>query len=105
MNQFPKNYLIIIARCISFISGALATVLIIITLFEEDLQQGFEISPGRSALFYIGIFGTLMAVTGSLIPSDTVVFEPERWMKEVILDTHYSPADWKNKYNTEQVFF
>jgi autophagy-related protein 9 len=88
---------------VSFISGSLATVLVVATLFEEELQQGFEVTSGRSALFYIGLFGTIMALAGSFIPIDNYVFEPDRWMKQVILDTHYNPADWKNKYHTEQV--
>jgi hypothetical protein len=74
-----------------------------VTLFQEELQHGFEITPGRSAFFYIGLFGSVLAISNIWIPTDTYVFEPERWMRQIALDTHYYPDDWKNKTHTEQV--
>jgi hypothetical protein len=96
MLQFPNHLVIILARFVSFVSGSFATVLLVITLFEEDLQQGFDITPGRSALFYIGLFGSIMAATQGMT-QENVVHEPQRWMNEVVLDTHYHPPEWKEK--------
>ncbi|KAI8916810.1 autophagy protein Apg9-domain-containing protein [Entophlyctis helioformis] len=103
IRQFPKEYLIILAKFVSFVSGSLAAILLAITLFEEELQQGFEITPGRSAFFYIGIFGAILALSRGLIPPDTEVFEPERWMREVALDTHYMPDEWRSRAHTDEV--
>lgn len=99
MSQFPNQLLIILARFVSFISGSFATVLLIITLFEEELQQGFEITPNRSALFYIGVFGSILAVTQSL-SQENIVHEPQRWMNAVVLDTHYQPNHWRDAAHT-----
>lgn len=101
--QFPNHLVVIIARFISFLSGSLATVLVIITLFEEEFQKGFEITPNRSALFYIGLFGSILAVTQGFTQENTV-YEPQRWMNEVILDTHYNPDEWREKAHLPQVF-
>jgi autophagy-related protein 9 len=96
MIQFPNHILIICARFISFVAGSFATVLLVITLFEEEFQQGFEITPNRSAFFYIGIFGSLLAVTQGMTGENTV-HEPQRWMNEVVLDTHYLPDEWRDR--------
>jgi autophagy-related protein 9 len=66
------------------------------TLFEEELQQGFDITPGRSAFFYIGLFGSIMAAAQGMT-QENVVHEPQRWMDEIVLDTHYHPQSWKEK--------
>eukprot|EP00842_Homolaphlyctis_polyrhiza_P005352 jgi/Hompol1/5818/HPOL_004766-RA len=102
IRQFPKEYLIIIAKFVSFIAGSLGAILLGLTLFEEELQQGFEITPGRSAFFYIGLFGTILALSRSLIPPETEVFEPEHWMREVVYDTHYFPDEWRTRAHTNE---
>jgi hypothetical protein len=102
MLQFPNHLVIILARYfilirfVSFVSGSFATVLLIITLFEEDLQHGFDITPGRSAFFYIGLFGSILAATQGMT-QENAVHEPQRWMNEIVLDTHYHPPEWKEK--------
>ncbi|KAJ3305114.1 autophagy protein atg9 [Kappamyces sp. JEL0829] len=102
MNQFPNHLVVILARFVSFVSGSFATVLVIITLFEEEFQQGFEITPNRSALFYIGIFGSILAVTQGLT-LENIVHEPQRWMNEVVLDTHYLPDEWRDRAHLPSV--
>ena len=102
MLQFPNPFLVILARFISFITGSFATVLLIITLFEEELQQGFEITPGKSAFFYIGVFGSILALTQTLT-QENVAHEPQRWMNEVVLDTHYLPESWRDQGHQTKV--
>ncbi|KAJ3056688.1 autophagy protein atg9 [Rhizophlyctis rosea] len=103
MAQFPAEKLIIVARFVAFISGSFAAVLLILTLVNDELLHGFEITPGRSAFFYIGIFGTVMAVARGMVPGENDVFEPERCMREVVEDTHYLPEEWKGKLHTDEV--
>ena len=73
------------------------------TLFEEELQQGFDITPGRSAFFYIGLFGSIMAATQGMT-QENVVHEPQRWMNEIVLDTHYHPQTWKERAHLVSVY-
>ncbi|KAH9271669.1 hypothetical protein BASA83_006037 [Batrachochytrium salamandrivorans] len=103
IRQFPKQSVVILAKFVSFIFGSLGAILLALTLFEEELQQGFDISPGRSTFFYIGIFGSIMALSRSLVPPETEVYEPERWMREVAIETHYLPAEWRDRAHTDKV--
>ncbi|KAJ3046056.1 autophagy protein atg9 [Rhizophlyctis rosea] len=103
MAQFPAEKVIIVARFVAFITGSFAAVLLLLTLVEDELLHGFEITPGRSAFFYIGIFGTIMAISRGMVPGENDVFEPERCMREVAEDTHYLPEEWKGKLHTDEV--
>ncbi|KAJ3089161.1 autophagy protein atg9 [Quaeritorhiza haematococci] len=103
MDQFPNEHVVIVARFVAFISGAFAAVLAILTLVDKDLLLGFEITPGATALFYIGLFGGIHAVSRGLIPEDHRLFEPERLLREVIEETHYLPSEWRGKLHTDEV--
>ena len=89
----------------SFISGSLCAILVVMTLFEEEMQQGFEITPNRSAFFYIGLLGTILAISSSICPEIPQVPDPEGWMKQVALDTHYMPQEWRGYAHTLGVRF
>ncbi|KAI8915897.1 autophagy protein Apg9-domain-containing protein [Gorgonomyces haynaldii] len=103
LGQFPSRVLTLVAKTVGFISGSITGFLVVITLFEEELQQGFEITPGRSAFFYIGLFGTISALSSNFVPLETVVFEPVTIMTRVVEQTHYLPLEWKDKFHTNQV--
>ncbi|KAJ8325595.1 autophagy protein atg9 [Batrachochytrium dendrobatidis] len=103
IRQFPHYPLVIVVKFISFVSGSLGAILLALTLFEEEMQQGFEISPGRSAFFYIGLCGTIMAISRSIVPPETEVYDPEQWMREVAAETHYLPDTWRSHAHTSQV--
>ncbi|KAJ3258437.1 autophagy protein atg9 [Boothiomyces macroporosus] len=102
MQQFPNQVVIILAKFIAFVSGSFATVLLVITLFEEEFQQGFEITPTKSAFFYIGVFGSIMAIAQGAT-QENIVHEPTRWFQEVVLDTHYNPPEWRDQSHTQKV--
>ncbi|KAI9341801.1 APG9-domain-containing protein [Zopfochytrium polystomum] len=105
LEQFPKRRIIILARFVSFIAGAFAAALAAITIIDQDILMGFEISPGRSALFYITVFGGILAASRSLTPDENQIFEPERIIREVAEDTHYLPETWRGKLHTEEASF
>ncbi|KAJ3275903.1 autophagy protein atg9 [Terramyces sp. JEL0728] len=102
MQQFPNQVVIILAKFIAFVSGSFATVLLAITLFEEEFQQGFEITPTKSAFFYIGVFGSIMAIAQSAT-QENIVHEPTKWFQELVLDTHYNPPEWRELSHTQKV--
>jgi autophagy-related protein 9 len=103
IHQFSNHYVTILARFVSFISGSFVTVLLLITLFEEEFQRGFEITPDKSAFFYIGVFGTLMAISQGMT-QENIVHEPQKWMNELVLDTHYYPIEWRGNAHLLKVF-
>ena len=103
IDQFPKDKTVQVARFVAFISGALASVLALASLVDPELFLGFEISPDRTVLFYLGIFGSVWAFARGLVPEETDVFEPEFALLELINFTHYFPSQWKGRLHSDEV--
>ncbi|KAJ5779584.1 Autophagy-related protein 9 [Penicillium paradoxum] len=103
VDQFPKDKTIQVARFVAFISGALASVLALASVIDPELFLGFEITPDRTVLFYLGIFGTVWAFARGLAPEETDVFDPEYALLELIDFTHYFPSGWKGRLHSDDV--
>jgi hypothetical protein len=69
VNQFPKEKSAVVLRFVAFVAGSFAAVLGIISLVDPELFLGFEITKDRTVLFYIGVFGSLLAISRSMIVS------------------------------------
>lgn len=52
----------------AFVSGSFASVLVLFTLVDPDAFLHFEITKDRTVLFYIGLFGTIMAAARGMVP-------------------------------------
>lgn len=103
VDQFPKDKTVQAARFVAFISGALASVLALASVIDPELFLGFEITPDRTVLFYLGIFGTVWAFARGLAPEETDVFDPEYALLELIDFTHYFPSTWKGRLHSDDV--
>ncbi|KAI8391051.1 autophagy protein Apg9-domain-containing protein [Radiomyces spectabilis] len=103
INQFPKEKAALAARFVAFVSGSFAGVLALLSLYDSEALLNFEITPNGTVLFYLGIFGTVFAVSRGMIPDEHLVFEPERLLKEVVENTHYMPQEWRGKLHTDEV--
>ncbi|PGH30447.1 hypothetical protein GX50_06790 [[Emmonsia] crescens] len=103
IDQFPKDKTVQISRFVGFIAGALASVLALASVVDPELFLGFEISHNRTVLFYLGVFGTVWAVARGIVPEETLVFDPEFALREVIDFTHYQPAHWHGKLHSDEV--
>lgn len=103
IGQFPNEKLTIIMRFIAFIAGSFAAVLLLATVIDPDLFVGFEVTPHRSVLFFVGVFGSILAVARGMIPEENRVFDPELLIMEVIQDTHYMPDHWKDQLHSKKV--
>ncbi|KAK9479261.1 autophagy protein Apg9-domain-containing protein [Lipomyces japonicus] len=103
VEQFPKEKTTQIFRFLAFMAGSFAAVLGIASVIDPDIFLGFEISPDRTVLFYIGIFGTVLAVARGMIQEETLVFDPEANLRYVAEFTHYLPPEWKGKLHTDEV--
>jgi len=88
---------------VAFISGSFAAVLALMTLFDQELLLGLEITPEKTVFFYLGIFGTIMAVSRGMIPDQTESFDPELLLRGVVEYTHYMPNEWRGKLHTDEV--
>ena len=103
VNQFPKDKTIQLCRFVAFITGALASVLALASVIDPELFLGFEITPERTVLFYLGIFGTVWAVARGAVPEETLVFDPEYALSNVTDYTHYLPSHWRGRLHSDEV--
>ncbi|ORY79546.1 APG9-domain-containing protein, partial [Protomyces lactucae-debilis] len=103
VSQFPNDKTMQTARFVSFVAGSFAAVLALASVIDPDLFLGFEITHDRTVLFYISLFGTIMAVARSMVPDETLVFDPEASLREVVQHTHYTPPHWDGNFHSHAV--
>lgn len=107
VDQFPKRTTEDIARSIAFMSGAITAVLAVGTILDSEMFLVFEITNGRTVLFYLGVFGAIWAMTRGMVSDETTVFNPEYALRNVIEYTHYMPDHWQGRlhsFETKQEF-
>jgi autophagy-related protein 9 len=90
-------------RFIAFVSGSFAAVLFLVSLIDPELFLGFEITKDRTVLFYLGLFGMILAVSRGMTPEENLVFEPESMLTQVIEYTHFCPSHWVGKLHSDKV--
>jgi autophagy-related protein 9 len=88
---------------VAFVSGSFVAVLFLVSLIDPELFLGFEITKDRTVFFYLGIFGTILAVSRGMMPEENLVFEPEAMLTQVIEYTHYCPNHWNGKLHSDEV--
>ncbi|KAJ6597221.1 putative transmembrane protein [Mycena vulgaris] len=103
IGQFPNENMTLIMRFVAFVSGSFAAVLFLATVLDPDIFVHFEITPHRTVLFYLGVFGSVLAVARGMIPEENRVFDPEFLMTEVIAFTHYMPDEWKGELHSKRI--
>ncbi|KAF8211873.1 autophagy protein Apg9-domain-containing protein [Mycena galopus ATCC 62051] len=103
LGQFPNENLTLIMRFVAFVSGSFVAVLFLATVLDPDIFVHFEITPHRTVLFYLGVFGSVLAVARGMIPEENRVFDPELLMTEVITFTHYMPDEWKGQLHSKKI--
>ncbi|CZS98372.1 probable Autophagy-related protein 9 [Rhynchosporium agropyri] len=103
LDQFPKVKSVQLARFMSFIAGAIVSVLAVATLWDPESFLSFDITSDRTVLFYLTVFGGIWAATNGMIPEENLVFEPEYALRQVIEYTHYMPTQWQNRLHSDEV--
>ena len=103
LEQFPKEKTIQISRFVAFVTGALASVLALASVIDPELFLAFEITPERTVLFWLGVFGTVWAVARGIVPEENLVFDPEYALTNVVEYTHYLPNHWRDRLHTNEV--
>ncbi len=77
-------------------------VLLILSLVDDQALFNLEIFD-RSAVWYLGIGGPIMAGLRGMIPDENAVMDPQKAMEEVVSHTHYLPKSWRGKIHTYKV--
>jgi len=103
IDQFPKVMTENLARTISFIAGSIAAVLALASVLDPNLFLEFEITPSRTVLFYMTVTGTIWAIAKGQVSEETLVFDPEFAIRNVIEYTHYEPDHWEGRLHSSDV--
>lgn len=103
VGQFPNETYIAFARFFAFICSALLTMLLFLAFLNQDVLTHLLIYD-QTPLFYIGLLGSLIAITRNMIPDEHVSFTPETHANKVIEYIQYSPTHWTNKLHTKQIY-
>ncbi|CAK1366958.1 Autophagy-related protein 9 [Cercospora beticola] len=103
LKQFPKDKTDQACRFVAFVSGAIAAVLTLATLFDPELFLGFEVTPGRTAVFWLSVMVGIFGVANGSLPDDNDLHDPGFHMREVLMYTHYMPSHWKNRLHSDEV--
>ncbi|TIB71309.1 hypothetical protein E3Q24_02374 [Wallemia mellicola] len=116
--QFPNSEIAIIARFVAFVAGSFAAVFILASVIDPgmlgilcdvisnlsvDMFLHFEITPQRTTVFYIGVFGTILAVARGMIPAENEVNDPERLLRRACAFTHHLPKEWEGQMHSKKV--
>ena len=103
VDQFPKDKTVQLAKFVAFVTGAIASVLALASVIDPESFLAFEITPERTVLFYLGVFGTVWAVARGAVPEEHMVFDPAYALNEVIMYTQYEPSHWHDHLHTNEV--
>lgn len=103
--NFPKELTDTLLTFVAFVSGSLLAILVILTLIDHENFLNFEITPGRTTLFYISALGALFTVCKNSVSDKNhrYLFDPESSLRNVAQYTHYLPATWDGRYHTVDV--
>lgn len=106
IDQFPKTKISILAKFVSFVAGSFAAVLILLSIFDPDAFLHFQITQDRSVLFYIGLFGSILAISRGMIPKEyeETIESPEVLMQQIVQHTHYLPPHWYGKLHSLEIY-
>ena len=90
-------------RFTAFVSGSFCIVLAALSFVDEDILLKLELVPGHSVIWFLGVFSAIFALSRSFIPAETLVFQPEKLMREIIEKTHYCPPVWHDRLHSDLV--
>ena len=86
-------------KFVAFISGSIVLTLLVLALVNDDLLLRFELTPGKSVIWYLGVFGAILAVTRAAIPDRRTVlrFDRTELLSRISFNLHYSPEIWRTE--------
>ncbi|CAF3238887.1 unnamed protein product [Rotaria socialis] len=97
MSSFVNYGVIETAKFVSFAAGAILAVLILLTIYDEDVLKVDHMLTLMTGL------GVVLGVCRSLIPDENMVCDPEQMMQLVLAQVHYQPDSWKDHAHKDYV--
>lgn len=97
LSAFSSPMATIIARFVAFTSGAILAVLLLLTVYDEDVLSAEHVLTAMTLL------GGTVAVCRGVIPDETMAWCPETLLSNVLAHTHYLPPGWQGLAHTSHV--
>lgn len=95
MSIFTSPTMTVIARNVTFVAGSILIVLLILTVYDEDVLTVEHV------LTTMTILGAIIAGVGNFIPDENLVWCPETLLTAVLAHTHYRPDSWRGHAHTQ----
>ncbi|KAJ1921696.1 autophagy protein atg9 [Mycoemilia scoparia] len=103
LSNFTNETTTIIARFVGFIAGSFAAILILLSVIDNELSLEFQVTPHRTVLFYLGLFGTIIATCRGMVPQEHSIIHPAWILRDTLEDLQYMPPEWRGKLHTTEV--
>lgn len=98
-NRFESQFIQISINFITLILGALLTILIFITFYDERIMLHLRIY-NRNLLWYVAILTTLIALCRMMLSKESNKEKThDELIKNIVEHTHYYPESWKDERN------
>uniref|UniRef100_A0A8C4NC76 Autophagy-related protein 9 n=1 Tax=Eptatretus burgeri TaxID=7764 RepID=A0A8C4NC76_EPTBU len=91
MDSFSSPALSVIAKNVTFFAGSLLAVLLVLTIYDEDVLSVEHVLTAITAL------GLLITVCRAFIPAEQHAWCPEQLLQAVLAHIHYMPENWKGQ--------
>ncbi|XP_012285874.1 autophagy-related protein 9A isoform X2 [Orussus abietinus] len=95
MSIFTSPVVTVIAKNVAFVAGSILAVLLILTVYDEDVLTVEHV------LTLMTILGALVAGARAFIPDENLVWCPETLLTAVLAHTHYRPDSWRGHAHTQ----
>lgn len=87
----------VLARGVAFMCGAVLAVLLLLTIYDEDVLAVEHLLTAMTVL------GACLAVCRGIIPDETLAWCPETLLSNVLAHIHYLPPAWRGQAHTKRV--
>ncbi|XP_060830375.1 autophagy-related protein 9A isoform X1 [Bombus pascuorum] len=95
MSIFTSPIMTVIAKNVTFVAGSILAVLLILTVYDEDVLTVEHV------LTTMTILGAMVAGARAFIPDENLVWCPETLLTAVLAHTHYRPDSWRGHAHTQ----
>ncbi|XP_069678883.1 autophagy-related protein 9A isoform X1 [Periplaneta americana] len=97
MNIFTSPLMTVLAQNVAFVAGACLAVLLILSVYDED------VITVEHVLTAITVLGAIVAGSRVFIPDENLVWCPEKLVTAVLAHVHYLPDSWRGQAHTNRV--
>jgi len=94
LSSFVSKFLVVIAKFFVFTFGAIFAVLVVLTVYDEDVLNVEHV------LTIISVSGAVAGIARSLIPDENAVYFMDQMMYQILAQVHYMPDLWKTNANS-----